>query len=64
MIARRIIPRGALGAAMHCDRSPSAKQQCRATIDLDATTYRCGRAEHSGIHDAFAVHSDEGEVRW
>lgn len=44
------------------------EHSCRATIRLDAKRYRCGReiisGFHEGIHDAFAVHSDGGMVRW
>jgi len=64
--ARRIIPRDELMPAMR--REPVdpdfPQRRCRHTIELDGYTYRCGRADHEGIHDAFASHVDQGAVRW
>jgi hypothetical protein len=73
--ARRIVPRIELFPAMH--RAPASAdarargRQCRATIRLDGTEYRCEReivgtrgGFHEGIHDAFVEHGDGGAVRW
>lgn len=70
---RRIIPRKELSPPMHRPRANEPGLQCHATIDLDGTTYRCGREVigrartlryHEGIHDAFVEHGDQGAVRW
>jgi len=62
--ARRIIPRDELMPAMRREQADDRQSRCRAIIELDGYTYRCGRADHEGIHDAFASHVDQGAVRW
>lgn len=65
---RRIVSPAAIGHALCVSASTDPRRTCRKTIVLDGARYRCGRetydGQHDGIHDAFAVHSDLGEVRW
>lgn len=63
-MTRRIVHRDALPKNMIHPRAASERDLCRQAITLDSTIYRCGRAVHDGIHDAFATHADGGEVRW
>lgn len=64
--ARRIIARAELFPSMRREQVRDQRKQCHATIELDGSTYRCGRdREHvDGIHDAFVEHGDGGSVRW
>lgn len=68
MIARRIVTE--ISPGMRHKQSTTARRTCRASIKLDGLKYGCGRAlsivdgAHGGVHDAFAVHHDGGEVRW
>jgi len=70
VIEPRIIPRDQVTGALVRPRATDPRRTCRATIDLDGRTYRCGRETrstdrlHDGIHDAYAEHGDGGAVRW
>lgn len=62
MIRRRIVTEISPGLRAQAAKDP--RRRCRSTIVLDGRTYRCGREQHEGIHDAFDLHADEGMVRW
>lgn len=60
----RIIPPDEIFPSMRHLRATRESKRCRQTIDLDGTTYRCGREHVDGIHEAFVEHRDGGAVRW
>lgn len=68
MIVRRIVTQLSPASIPVAAKDP--RLCCTRTIKLDGKLYRCRREvrifdkQHDGIHDAFAVHGDGGQVRW